>query len=91
MWEIAFAALMVFVAYRALTSYTFVGIGWLLHTCWDIVHHIKGAPILPELSHSSLGCAICDPVIALWAFGGGPSVQSLVARVRRPQEQRQAR
>lgn len=84
MWELAFTTVMVVVAYRALTSYTFVGIGWLLHTCWDVVHHVKGAPILPELAHSSLGCAICDPVIALWAFGGGPSIRSMIARVRRP-------
>jgi hypothetical protein len=82
MWEIPFTALTTFVAYRALTSYAFVGIGWLLHTGWDVVHHLKGAPILPELAHSSLGCAICDPVIALWAFGGGRSVGSLVSYVR---------
>jgi hypothetical protein len=76
MGELPFTAVMTFVAYRALTSYMFVGIGWLLHTGWDIVHHLKGTPILPELSHSSLGCAICDPVIALWAFAGGPSLTS---------------
>ncbi|HVV23722.1 MAG TPA: DUF6010 family protein, partial [Pseudonocardiaceae bacterium] len=29
-------------------------------------------------SHSSLGCAICDPVIALWCLRGGPSLPALV-------------
>jgi hypothetical protein len=38
------------------------------------VHHLRGEPIVPFAEHSSLGCAICDPVIAVWAFLGGPSV-----------------
>ncbi|MFC7641974.1 DUF6010 family protein [Streptosporangium lutulentum] len=41
---------------------------------WDVIHHLKDAPILPFAEHSSFGCAICDPVIALWCFAGGPSV-----------------
>jgi drug/metabolite transporter (DMT)-like permease len=27
-----------------------------------------------SLAHSSYGCAICDPVIAIWLFLGAPSV-----------------
>lgn len=72
-WEIAFCVLMTLVAFRGLDSWTFIGIGWLLHTAWDIVHHFKGHPILPFVAHSSLGCAICDPVIAIWCFTGGRS------------------
>ncbi|MFJ5528278.1 DUF6010 family protein [Streptomyces sp. NPDC093261] len=82
-WEFAFAALLTYVAYRGLESWTFIGIGWLLHTAWDIVHHFKGSPIIPFAHGSSLGCAICDPVIALWCLRGGPSVRDLV-RGRRP-------
>ncbi|MFC5827210.1 DUF6010 family protein [Nonomuraea insulae] len=41
---------------------------------WDVIHDLKDAPILPFAEHSSFGCAICDPVIALWCFAGGPSV-----------------
>lgn len=36
-----------------------------------------GQPILPFAPISSFGCAICDPVIALWCFAGGPSIRDL--------------
>ncbi len=71
-WEFAFTAVLVYVAYRGLESWTFIGIGWLLHTAWDVVHHVRGEPIVPFAEHSSLGCAICDPVIAVWCLAGGP-------------------
>ncbi|WP_081903456.1 DUF6010 family protein [Microbispora rosea] len=68
-----------------LESWTFIGIAWLLHTGWDILHHLKGSPIIPFAHDSSFGCAVCDPVIALWCFWGGPSLISLVRiRVTRP-------
>ncbi|GAA2334526.1 hypothetical protein GCM10010246_18060 [Streptomyces cuspidosporus] len=81
-WEFAFTALVTYVAYRGLESWTFIGIGWLLHTAWDVVHHIKGNPIVPFAHTSSLGCAICDPVIALWCLGGGLSPRELLRRGR---------
>ncbi|MDF3293100.1 DUF6010 family protein [Streptomyces silvisoli] len=77
-WELAFTAVATYVAYRGLESWTFVGIGWLLHTAWDIVHYLKGHPILTFDHNSSLSCAICDPVIALWCFRGGPSPRELL-------------
>ncbi|CAL9572991.1 DUF6010 family protein [Streptomyces sp. enrichment culture] len=73
-WEFAFTALLTYVAFRGLESWTWIGVGWLLHTVWDVVHHIKGNPIIPFAHTSSLGCAICDPVIALWCLRGGPSL-----------------
>ena len=73
-WEFAFAGLLAYVAYRGLESWTFIGIGWLLHTAWDVVHHVRGEPIVPFADHSSLGCAICDPVIAIWCLAGGPAL-----------------
>ncbi|WP_220140524.1 DUF6010 family protein [Streptomyces sp. KM273126] len=76
-WEFAFAAVVTYVAYRGLESWTFIGIGWLLHTAWDVVHHIKGNPIIPFFADSSLGCAICDPVIALWCLAGGRTPREL--------------
>ncbi|MFI2608506.1 DUF6010 family protein [Kitasatospora sp. NPDC018619] len=79
-WELPFVALTAYVAYRGLESWTFVGIGWLLHTAWDVAHTLKGNPILPFAHTSSLGCAICDPVIALWCFRGGPTLTALVRR-----------
>ncbi|MEV2253332.1 DUF6010 family protein [Streptomyces sp. NPDC050147] len=77
-WEFVFAAAVTYCAYRGLESWTFIGIGWLLHTGWDVVHHLKGNPIVPFAHDSSLGCAICDPVIALWCLRGGPSLIALV-------------
>jgi hypothetical protein len=70
-WELAFTAAMTYCAYRGLSDYRWIGAGWLMHTCWDIVHAIRGVPILPFAPHSSAGCAICDPVIALWCLSGG--------------------
>ena len=72
--ELAFTAVVTVCAFRGLTDYRWLGVGWLLHTAWDVVHHVRGAPIIPELAHSSYGCAICDPVIAIWLFLGAPSV-----------------
>jgi hypothetical protein len=63
-----------------LSSYGFIGAGWLLHTGWDALHHLYGNPIVPFAPDSSLGCAICDPVIALWLFAGAPSVFGLLRR-----------
>jgi len=73
-WEFAFTIVATYCAFRGLESWTYIGIAWLLHTAWDVVHHIKGAPIIPFAHDSSLGCAICDPVIAIWCFAGGPSL-----------------
>ncbi|BCL20078.1 DUF6010 family protein [Streptomyces tuirus] len=83
-WELPFVALTAYVAYRGLESWTFIGIGWLLHTAWDMAHHLKGNPILPFSHDSSLSCAICDPVIALWCLRGGPSLIAPVRRWLRP-------
>ncbi|MGX7828820.1 DUF6010 family protein [Actinokineospora sp. 24-640] len=80
--ELAFTATMTYLAYRGLESWQFIGLAWLLHTAWDVVHHLKGAPILPFAEHSSLGCAICDPVIAIWCLAGGPSVTEWARRPR---------
>lgn len=45
--EFAFTALITCVAFRGLGSWTFIGVGWLLHTAWDVVHHLKGNPSIP--------------------------------------------
>jgi hypothetical protein len=39
-----------------------------------------GEPLLPFAHDSSFGCAICDPVIALLCFSGGPSVADVARR-----------
>jgi len=76
-WEFVFLAAVTYCAYRGLGSYNLIGLAWLLHTGWDVLHHLYGNPIVPFVPDSSLGCAICDPVIALWCFAGGPSVFGL--------------
>jgi hypothetical protein len=67
-WEFVFTAAIAYCAFRGLESYTWIGVAWLLHAAWDVLHYLRGAPIIPFLSHSSLGCAICDPVIAVWCL-----------------------
>jgi hypothetical protein len=73
-WELVFCAVVTICAYQGLESYRFIGIAWLLHTAWDILHHLYGSPLLPFDATSSLGCAICDPVIAAWCFAGAPAM-----------------
>ncbi|MET9286329.1 DUF6010 family protein [Nocardia beijingensis] len=73
-WEFVFTAVVTYCAYRGLESWTFIGVAWLLHTAWDLLHHLKGSPIIPFAHDSSLGCAICDPVIAVWCLFGGRSL-----------------
>jgi hypothetical protein len=77
-WEFVFTTVVTFCAYKGLRSYNFIGVGWLLHTGWDVMHHLYGNPIVPFVPSSSLGCAICDPVIAIWCFAGAPSVFDLI-------------
>ena len=85
-WELVFTTVLTAVAYRGLGSWRWIGVAWLLHTAWDVAHHLWGEPILPFAGDSSLGCAICDPVIALWCFAGGPSVLRLGRRGTHPVE-----
>jgi hypothetical protein len=73
-WEFVFTGIVTYCAYKGLASYRFIGIGWLLHTGWDVMHHLYGNPIVPFVPTSSLGCAICDPVITAWCFVGAPSI-----------------
>jgi len=73
-WEFVFGSVMLFVAFKGLTNYNFIGIGWLLHTAWDIVHHFYGNPIVYLDPSSSAGCAVCDTVLAIWFFYKAPSI-----------------
>ena len=68
MWEFWYFVAASFVAYRALDSYGFVAIGWLMHPVWDLVHHFYGNPIWPWMPTSSFGCAVFDPIVAVYAL-----------------------
>jgi hypothetical protein len=63
--------------------YRFIGIGWLLHTAWDTVHHLYGTPIVPFVLLSSFGCAICDLALALWYFQGALAIFTWFRKVER--------
>jgi hypothetical protein len=73
-WEFVYMSVATFVAYRGLKSYAFIGLAWLMHTTWDIVHHLYGNPIWLFAPTSSAGCAIMDAILATWFFAGAPSL-----------------
>lgn len=73
-WELVFAALVATLAYHGLRSYRLIGVGWLLHAAWDLVHHLDGRPIWPFMPTSSFGCLIFDSAIALWFLADAPTL-----------------
>ena len=83
LWEFPFIALATAAAYLGLRSYRFIGIAWLLHAAWDVVHHLYGQPIWPWQPLSSFGCAVLDSLIAIWFLLGAPSVYTLGRRSER--------
>jgi hypothetical protein len=72
-WEFVFCAVMTVIAFRDLTDYRWIGAGWLMHSAWDVLHHLYGNPIIPFAPLSSFGCAVCDVGLAVWYFAGAPS------------------
>lgn len=72
-YEYLFATAMLFMAFKGLTNYNFIATAWLMHTTWDVLHHLYGNPIVPFSASSSAGCAVCDSVLALWFFMGAPN------------------
>lgn len=76
-FEFVFGSIMLFIAFKGLTNYYFIGIAWLLHTGWDIAHHLYAAPIVYLSPSSSAGCAVCDTILAIWFFFKAPSVFNL--------------
>jgi hypothetical protein len=83
LWELAYVAVAAPVAYLGLRSHRFIGLGWLMHTIWDVMHHLYGDPIWPFMPTSSFGCAITDAVLAIWFFAGAPSLFALARRMGR--------
>lgn len=83
LWEFPFIAVATWAAYLGLRDYRFIGIAWLLHAAWDVVHHVYGHPIWPWQPLSSFGCAVLDSLIAIWFLAGAPSIWSLAGRQAR--------
>jgi Family of unknown function (DUF6010) len=76
-WEYVFATAMLFMAFKGLSNYKYIGIAWLMHTTWDTLHHLYANPIVPFSASSSAGCAVCDSILALWFFYKAPSIFTL--------------
>lgn len=73
-YEFPLGIAMIFLAYKGLKNYKFLALGWMVHTAYDLLHHFYGNPIVPMSPSSSAGCAICDPILALWLYAGAPNV-----------------
>lgn len=74
MWEFAYMAIAVFPAYFGLKSYKWIGVAWLMHSGWDLVHHLYGNTMWHWAPSSSFGCFVMDALVAIWFFAGAPSV-----------------
>jgi hypothetical protein len=74
-WELAYPPVAVLLAYLGLRSHRFIGLAWLAHASWDVVHHLFGNPIWPFMPTSSFGCMIFDGLIAIWFFAGAPPLR----------------
>jgi Family of unknown function (DUF6010) len=72
-WELVYPAIATPIVYLGLGSYPLIGLAWLMHACWDIVHHLWGNPIWPFMPTSSFGCMIFDSLIAIWFLAGARS------------------
>jgi hypothetical protein len=80
--EYIFATAMLFMAFKGLTNYKYISVAWLMHTTWDVLHHLYANPIVPFSASSSAGCAVCDSVLAIWFFYGAPSVFDLLKKTK---------
>lgn len=82
MLEYPFIILGLISAVAGMRWYPMIGVGWLVHTIVDMLHHQAGLPLLPSVPLSSLGCAVFDIVIAIWFFVGAPNVWDTFKRRR---------
>lgn len=81
-WEFVFCSGITFIAFKGLKQYYLIGIAWLLHTGWDIAHHLYANPIVPFSPSSSAGCAVCDIVLAIWFFFKAPSIFDIFRKAK---------
>jgi len=85
-WELLYPAITAPVVYLSLRSHRFIGLGWLMHSGWDVVHHFHGNPIWPFMPTSSFGCMVFDAGIAIWFLAGAPSVLALAFHKAAPRQ-----
>ena len=53
LWELIYPVIGAAIGLRALRSYRWIGVGWLIHAGWDIAHHLWGNPIWPFMPSSA--------------------------------------
>ena len=75
-WELLYPVIALPIVYQGLRSHRAIGVAWMLHSCWDLAHHLWGNPIWPFMPTSAFGCLIFDAVIAVWFLSGAPSLRS---------------
>lgn len=79
-WELPFPVVAGGVAYLGLRSPRFIGVAWLMHGSWDVVHHLYGNAVLPFMPTSSFECLIFDALVGIWFLAGAPSLLALASR-----------
>src|ERR1700731_1984760 len=47
LWELTYPVIGAAIGFRALRSYRWVGVGWLIYPGWDIGHQLGGHPVWP--------------------------------------------
>src|SRR5258708_38922232 len=63
LWELTYPVVGAAIAFRGLRSYRLIGVGWLIHPCWDISHPLWCNPHWPFMPRSAFGCRIFDTVV----------------------------
>jgi hypothetical protein len=79
-WELLYPAVATPIAYLGLGSHRWIGIAWLMHSAWDVVHHLWGNPIWPFMPTSSFGCMLFDALIATWFLADAPAILPVARR-----------
>jgi hypothetical protein len=87
-WELVYPVAGTVVSYFALRSYRWIGVGWLMHAAWDVVHHLYGNPIWPFMPTSSFGCILFDSAIAVWFLADAPTPWNRADQVERAEAAR---
>ena len=79
-WEFVYMAIAVFPAYLGLKHYAWIGVAWLMHSGWDLAHHLYGNTLFHDHPGTSFGCFVMDALVAVWFFAGAPSVYDYFRR-----------
>ena len=79
-YEVPFTIAVCYCAYRGVTSYNFIAIGWLIHACLDLLHHLADDPVFDYYPASSFECVIVDVIWAGWFFLGAPTLHLFASR-----------